>query len=166
MNSISLPPLQKVSRVACVFCLLLLAVYCGHTIKALIEHGWTMPWWGQEAPTQEIQAKLVLLERFRFWYGAIGQCICYGLFAALFSDFGKGRVFTRQTVRLMQYLAIVFFVSSLLRIAEPALFGLSTDVARLLLMGIDHLLVPSVTLIAAWVMREGSKIQEDQALTI
>ncbi|HYG35093.1 MAG TPA: hypothetical protein VEC99_09930 [Clostridia bacterium] len=164
-NSFTL--LQKVCRVACVVCLLLLAVYCGNTFKALLEHGWTLPWWNwHEAPTQELQSKFLVFERFTYWQGAVRQCLCYGLFAALFWVFGKGRVFARESVLLVLCLALVFFMNSLLNVAGPTVFRLPTNLSTQFLREIDGLLVSSVALIAAWVMREGTRIQEEQALTI
>lgn len=167
MNSEPVTLLQKVSRVAFVICLLLMAVQFGMTVKALLEHGWTFPWWTwNQAPTQEMQVKGLLFERFQYWHGVFRQLLYYGLFAALFQVFGKGRVFTRQSVFLVQCLALVLFVNSLLNVAGPSLCGLPFNNLTALLYEIDYLLLSSVVLIAAWVLKEGCRMQEDQALTV
>jgi hypothetical protein len=92
--------------------------------------------------------------------------LCYTLFAGLFRAFEKGPIFTRRTVRLIQYLALLYFVSGLTDAFGPALFSLPIAVPTQLLKEIENLVVPSVALIAAWVMKEGSRIQEEQTLTI
>lgn len=167
MNSKPLTQLQKVSRVAWIICLLLFAVYCGSTIKALFEYGWTFPLWSSNpAPTQEMQAKVVAWERFSYWQSAVRQLLCYGLFAALFRTFEKGRIFTRKSVLIIQYLAFVCFASSLLNAVGPILFRLPADLTNQATQAMVNLLVPSVALMAAWVMKEGCRIQDEQALTI
>lgn len=126
-----------------------------------------MPWWTwSSASTQELQANMLGWERFSYWRSILVQVLCYTLFAGLFRAFEKGPIFTRRTVRLIQYLALLYFVSGLTDAFGPALFSLPIAVPTQLLKEIENLVVPSVALIAAWVMKEGSRIQEEQTLTI
>jgi hypothetical protein len=113
-----------------------------------------------------MQGKVFAWERFSFWHITVRQLLCYTLFAALFRTFEKGAVFTRHSVLLIQYLAFVYFASSVLNAVGPVLLGLPTALTTQFTQAIGNLLVPSVSLIAAWVMKEGSRIQDEQALTI
>jgi hypothetical protein len=167
MNAKPVTQLQKVSRAAWITCVLLIAVYLGTTIKTVVEYGWTLPWWtSNSAPTPDMQGNVVAWYRFSFWHSTVRQLLCYALFAGLFRAFEKGRIFTRQSVLLIQYLAFVYFASSLLNAVGPALFGLPANLTTQFAQAVENLLLPSVGLIAAWVMKEGSRIQDEQALTI
>jgi len=134
----------------------------------MIEHGGTLPVWTMNpAPTEELQGRVLRWEKFEYWYTVVVQLLCYGLFAGLFRAFEQGHYFTQQSVRLIQYLALVYFVSGLLHAGAPPLFGLpSINVATVLAMQVERLLISGAALIAAWVMQEGCRMQEEQALTV
>lgn len=161
--------MRTVSRIAWIVCLLLLTVRLGNTLLDLEAYGWTMPWWyDAPAPSADLQGKILRFQRFTYLLDLAGMFATYGLFAALFRAFEKGRIFSAEAVRIIRYLGCWSVAYYLLCLLAPALFGLPLPASqpKYFLAQIQSVLVGVSIVVASWILEEGKRVQDDQALTI
>ena len=161
--------ISTASRIAWIVCLLLMAVGVGNALLDLLNHGWHIPGWPQDpALSTDLQEKVLRFERFNYFLGLAGMLAFYGLFAALFRAFERGRIFSSEAVRILRYLGCSYFAYYFLCLVAPVLCGLPMPSAQLRYYWaqVGPLLAGLGIVLASWILEEGKRIQDDQALTI
>ncbi len=164
-----LSKIRQVSRIAWIVCLILMTVRLGNTLRDILAHDWSSPWWYPSTSVPaEMQANVGRFERLSYFLDLAKMLITYGLFAALFHGFEKGQIFSSGTVRIIRYLGCWYVAYYVLRVLTPSLCGLPSPLEHPigLLVQIESLLIGAGIVLASWVIDEGRQVQEEQSLTI